>query len=344
VIWLTWRQFRVQAAVVAAVLLVFAVALGVTGPNLAHLYTTSGLAACHAPRDCSGVTTTFLDQMKADAAFSLLYIVGAAAVVLLPALIGAFWGAPLITREVEAHTLRLVWYQGVTPTQWTAMKLGLLGLVIVVSSGLLSLMVTWWADPTEKAGGFPVNAGQFSRFSPQIFDARGVAPLAYALFAFVLGVTVGVVVKRTVAAMAITLVLFAVVQVVVPTWVRPNLFTPDHLTSPVLTASLLDNMVVQSSGQLTVPVNLPNAWVVSNETVNASGQVFTLPVVDACQSGTHDQCVAWLAQQNLHQVVTYQPAGRYWDFQWYETGIFVALSLLLAALCMLLVKRGRLSA
>ncbi len=343
-IWLAWRQFRVQAMAMVAILVAFAVALGLTGPGLARLYMTSGLAACHAPRDCTRVTTAFLDQMRADAAYPLLYIVGTAAVVLLPALIGAFWGAPLITREIEAHTLRLAWYQGVTPTQWTAVKLGLLGVASMVSAGLLSQLVGWWANPIEKAGGFPVNQGQFSRFSPQIFDARGVAPIAYALFAFVLGVTVGVIVKRTVAAMAVTLVVFAMVQVAVPTWVRPNLVAPARLTSPVLTASVLDNMIVGSNGRLTVPVNLPNAWVVSNQTIAPSGKVFTLPVVDACQNGTHDQCVAWLAKRNLRQLVTYQPGGRYWEFQWYETGIFVGLSLLLAALCMLLVKRRRLSA
>jgi hypothetical protein len=31
-----------------------------------------------------------------------------------------------------------------------------------------------------------------------------------------------------------------------------------------------------------------------------------------------------------HQVVTYQPASRYWTFQWMETGLFVTLALLLA--------------
>lgn len=343
-IWLTWRQFRVQALVVAAVLASFAVALGLTGPSLAHLYTTSGLAACHAPRDCSGVTTTFLDQLKADEAYTLLYAVGSISTLLLPALIGAFWGAPLITRELEAHTLRVAWYQGVTRTQWTAVKLGLLGLASMISAGGLSLMVSWWATPIEKAGGFPVNQTQLSRFSPQIFDARGVTPVAYALFAFILGVTVGVIVKRTTAAMAITLVIFAVIQVAMPVWVRPSLFAPAHLTSPILTAPLLDNMVVHTSGQLTVPVNIPGAWVVSNQTITPSGQVFTLPVVDACQNGTQSQCIAWLAKQNLRQVVTYQPASRYWVFQWYETGIFVVLSLLLAALSVLLVKGGHLSA
>jgi hypothetical protein len=343
VIWLTWRQFRAQSVVAAGALVVFAVVFGVTGPNLAHLYTTSGLAACSAPRDCGALTTTFLNEMKADWVYTLLYVLGSASVVLAPALIGAFWGAPLVTREVEAHTLRLAWHQGATPTQWTAVKLGLLGLVSMVASGLLSLMVTWWANPIEKAGGFPINQSQISRFAPQIFDARGVVPSAYALFAFVLGVTLGVLIKRTVPAMAVTLVIFAAIQVVVPVWVRPNLFSPSHLTSPALTAPLLGSMVVQSGGQLTVPVNIPGAWIVSNQTVTASGQVFTLPVVDDCQSGTHDQCVAWLAKQNLRQLVTYQPASRYWQFQWYEAGIFLALSLILAALCVLLVKRGRLS-
>jgi hypothetical protein len=37
--------------------------------------------------------------------------------------------------------------------------------------------------------------------------------------------------------------------------------------------------------------------------------------------------------------VTYQPASRYWAFQWLETGIFVALALLAAAGCYWVVTR-----
>jgi len=33
-----------------------------------------------------------------------------------PALIGMFWGAPLIAREFETGTFRLAWTQDVTPT------------------------------------------------------------------------------------------------------------------------------------------------------------------------------------------------------------------------------------
>jgi hypothetical protein len=33
----------------------------------------------------------------------------------------------------------------------------------------------------------------------------------------------------------------------------------------------------------------------------------------------------------FHQTITYQPASRYWPFQWAETGVFVVLALALAA-------------
>ena len=47
-IWLTWRQFRTQAWVAAAALAVIAVALALTGLNLAHLYDATGAASCQA--------------------------------------------------------------------------------------------------------------------------------------------------------------------------------------------------------------------------------------------------------------------------------------------------------
>jgi len=40
-----------------------------------------------------------------------------------------------------------------------------------------------------------------------------------------------------------------------------------------------------------------------------------------------------LAKQTFHIVVTYQPAGRYWAFQWLETGIYLLLALLAAVAC-----------
>ena len=60
-----------------------------------------------------------------------------------------------------------------------------------------------------------------------MFDARGIVPIGYAAFAFALGVTVGMLVRRTVPAMAITLAVFVAVQVAMPLLVRAHLM-PAH--------------------------------------------------------------------------------------------------------------------
>jgi hypothetical protein len=43
--------------------------------------------------------------------------------------------------------------------------------------------------------------------------------------------------------------------------------------------------------------------------------------------------VACYASLGLHVVVTYQPANRYWRFQWLETAIFAALAAALVVVC-----------
>jgi hypothetical protein len=44
------------------------------------------------------------------------------------------------------------------------------------------------------------------------------------------------------------------------------------------------------------------------------------------------ECVARIAA-TYHEVVTYQPASRYWPLQWYELCVFLAAALLLAGAC-----------
>lgn len=38
--------------------------------------------------------------------------------------------------------------------------------------------------------------------------------------------------------------------------------------------------------------------------------------------------IACLARNGIRMQVTYQPASRYWEFQWLETGIFLILAAL----------------
>jgi hypothetical protein len=339
-IWLTWRQFRAQAIAAAAALAVLGVIFGITGPHLAHLYDTSGLAACHS--GCAALTAGFLDSVKADAVYPVLYIAGVLALYVTPGLIGVFWGAPLVTRELEAGTLRLAWNQGVTRTRWLAVKLTAVGLAAMATAGLVSLAVTWWAAPVDRVGGFPTSFGPLSRFSPVAFGARDIVPVGYAVFGFALGVAVGVLVRRVLPAMAVTLAVFAAVQVIMPNMVRPHLLAPVTVTAPVRLS--LATAIVSHNGTLTAPVTgLPGAWVFANQTITRSGRLFVLPGVPACQSGTQRQCDAWLATQHLRRRISYQPASRFWTFQAYETAIYLALALVLAGLCLWRIRRLRLS-
>ena len=343
-IWLTWRQFRAQAVVTAAILAVLAVLLLVTGLHLAALYRGAGVTGCAANRDCAQMATGFL-QSLAESFYRALYIFGAALLLIVPAVIGIFWGAPLIAKELESGTFRLAWNQSVTRDRWLTAKIGILGLTSMATPGLLSLMLGWWAAPIDKAA---ILAGPgtfaFGRFNAVMFDVRGVVPLGFAAFAFALGVLVGLVVRRTVPAMAITLAVFAAVQIVMPLAIRPHLITPVRDTT-VVTASVIQGIGTtnpakgsQTSVFAAAP-NLPGAWIYSNQVVTASGSTSLGSVPQACQGQGFQSCASALAQMHLKQVVVYQPADRYWTFQWLELGIFLTIAVLLAWGCYWWVRR-----
>jgi hypothetical protein len=329
-IWLTWRQFRTQAAVIYGAIAVLAAALAATGPQLARHYRADP------GRFLSGVS----------GADSTLYLVSALAVLAVPVIIGLFWGAPLVTRELDAGTHRLAWTL-TTRTRWLLAKLSLTGLAAIAAGGLLSLAVTWWASPIDAAiagaRGLPgPGLLVFTRLSREIFDSRGIVPLGYAAFAFVLGVTVGVLTRRTLPAMALFLPAFIAAQVVMAVGVRPALIAPEHLTTTITTANLLSVNVADS---ITVVIDRPGAWITAERTVNAAGQPARAPagvmncILSAGPGRATRACLTRLARLGYRQQVSYQPAGRFWALQRAETAIYLAAALLLAGLCTWLIRR-----
>ncbi len=217
-IWLTWRQFRAQSIAAAAALAATAVVLGLTGVHLAHLYAAAGVAGCHSGGGCATATTHFVSLLNAGFANHLPLLFGTALIV-VPAVIGIFWGAPLVTRELETGTSLLVWNQSVSRTRWLATKLILVGLASMAAAGLFSLMVTWSASLIDRVN--------MNWLQPAVFSERGIAPIGYAAFAFVLGVVAGVLIRRTVPAMAVTLAVFTAVQFAMR-FLRGYLIAPLH--------------------------------------------------------------------------------------------------------------------
>lgn len=253
-IWLTWRQFRVQALALLIPLAALAVALIWTEPGLARLYAANGLNRCAVPGDCGQRTTAFLTAVQSST-YPLGYFAGGAVLYLFPAVTGAFWGAPLISRELEAGTFRLAWNQSVTRTRWTLVKLALVGLTAMAIAGLASVLVSWWAAPVDAAGGFPLGHTQLGRFSPQVFAARGLVPIGFAALTFTIGVLAGVLARKIIPAMAITLVLFAGLLYALPAFVLPHLATPVTQVAPV-TPDLTRDQVLPS-GEVIVAAQTP---------------------------------------------------------------------------------------
>jgi hypothetical protein len=209
---LSMLQFRAQAATAAIALAVFAVILAASGPHLFGLYDRSGIAACQAHGNCLPLATTFVTKLGGF--YLVFYFIGIGFLLLVPALIGTFWAAPLLTREFEAGTFQLAWTQSVTRTRWLAAKLGVGALVAMATAGLFSLLLTWWSGPIDTAAPFDKgNSITFLRLGFVLFPTRGIAPLGYAAFAFALGVTAGVLIRRTVPAMAATLATFLFIQI-----------------------------------------------------------------------------------------------------------------------------------
>jgi hypothetical protein len=343
-----WNRFRTPALVGAGVLAVAAVILLVTGIQLAHAYDAT-VAACTRQGNCrttlgSGGPGSFPSQGDLNAANGLASL-GLA----VPALIGMFWGAPLVAREFETGTFCLAWTQGVTRVRWLAAKLGVAGVAAIAAGELFSLMVNWWSSPVRKAQ-------MVSGLAPGISHS-GIAPAGYAAFGFALGVTAGLLIRRTVPAMAVTLAVYTAVIIAFPAWVRPHLIPPVQATSTLSLASIANMPAVGAAngylylvpGSAAAP---PGAWVISSSQLTtpdgrASSNVPAGPCADpASQSGppasaAAQACRDYIESLHLRQTVTYEPASRYWAFQWVETAIYLALSLLLAGLCFLRIRPGR---
>lgn len=330
---LTLRQFRAEAIIAVAVLGAFAVVLAITGEQLVRV-DDAFRAACTTAGDCASLTDPVLELYRP------LQIALPLTVMIAPALIGLFFGAPLIARELETGTFRLAWTQTVSRRWWLTVKLGLIGLAAMAVGGVLSGMVGRWARPLDAIGQ--------DRFDPTNFGYHGIVTIGYAVFAFALGATTGTLLRRTVPAMAVTLVGFVVARIAVMYWVRPYFATPLQATLPLSDAAPSFSLsALIGGGQVDIAlrppeVNLPNAWVYHAQLVDSAGNPpdehvieSTCPaLIQVAQSGhlTKDDfhvCVEKLAT-TYHTVVTYQPADRFWPFQWAETALFVAAAL---ALC-----------
>ncbi|MEV6849195.1 hypothetical protein [Actinoplanes sp. NPDC051411] len=317
-IWLSWRQHRHHLlAAAAGIAILFSAYLAMRGPLVSYLR-GSGLTTCLARPDegCGDLVEGL--RAKYPALLDVLPYLN-----LAPALAGLFWGAPLIAGEVESGTHRLAWTQGTGRLGWLGTKVALLGAGCVVFGLAAGVLDRWFLDPY-------ITSGAISPVERNWVGLLGIAPAAYALFAFALGAAAGTCVRRTLPAMVVTLAGFMPVRLV---WEQLRY----HLLSPVRAVYPLDAArppgvsrqdwrldltgVVDRAGDAVSPARAAQ-WCAGSSGADKDG-------LDGCLAAHGAQRLDW-----------YIPASRFWHLQALDTAVFGTLAgLLLVVLALRVVRR-----
>jgi hypothetical protein len=214
-------------------------------------------------------------------------------------LLGMFIAAPLVSGEFERGTQFLAWSQSVTRLRWGAVKLCVVIGAVVVAATALAVLTGWWRTPFDQLA---FNGPQWDAF-----DIEGVAPVAYATFAFALGAFAGTVLRRTVPAMAATLATFTATRIFVE--MNRHRFQPE----------VVGPSIAMPQG----------SWLSSTYFADAHGHVLSLDQVNALSSGYSGDpngFPTYMHNHGVDQLTAYFPPDRFWAFQLIEAGIFVVLA------------------
>ena len=325
--WLVWRQYRASTAITGVLIGLFAVLLVITGLAMARQF-HADFGACLAANTCRFPNSASLGSglVGAMVEFSLA----------VPAILGMFLGAPAVAREAETGTAHFAWTQAVTRRRWLTVKTGWLLLAAVAWGGAVGALVTWWSGPR--------NTVALNQFNPGTFDVQGIMPAAYSLFAMALGIAAGTLNRRVLPALGVTLGVFFAVRLIIMGWIRQHYMTPvtnlfnitmGNILPPKGAAWILGQGIRGPNGPLTL----------SGGPAQIVGNGF--PVADipaAChayfsQGSASRQLFSCLTSHGYSQYITYQPAARYWPFQFIEAGLFVALAAVLIAVAFVVINR-----
>jgi hypothetical protein len=320
--WVTLRQRRGATIGVSVVLGLIAVYLVIMAIIQNHAY--AAVTACHpaAAVECRRLAQDFsstywggdssaLRSGGAQTVSSLMFV--------LPVLLGAFVGAPLISRELETGTFRFAWTQGAGRTRWAVSTLVLPALLLTAVTGAFTALFYWYFRPF-------LADGQVSEFLPLAFGLLGVVFAAWTLFAYALAAFTGTLLRRTVPAMAVTLIVYIVLAIGTATTIRP------HYAAPVAEQGW--NHPGGAGWVISSWVKAPDGQHLSQAAVNS------LPVPASVQnSQSPDAFTNWLSSRGYTLWQSVQPDSRFWQFQLTEGGWLLVVSALLIGGAVWLIRR-----
>jgi hypothetical protein len=303
-IWLTWRQHRTQVLVTVGLLLGLGVFLLVHGLGTADI-------AARLASDPQALADALGERFR-----PVNNVLGW--LPLAPAAIGLFWGAPVLAKEFERGTHKLVWTQSVSRRRWIAIKLGGLSALVVLAGLAFGTMMQAWVS-TFHGTRYAHRFGDVG-----MFVVTGIVPAAWWLFAFITGVAAGAVLRRTLPAIAVTL---AVTVTAILCFFFFNVRT--HYAA-------LERVVLDGPGLNKLADT--DAMIENVAFIGPDGRERP-PFVEAFNCPPQERpCVAGA---DIRQVVYYHPASRYWRFQWTEAALLLAASVALGAVAVFWAARRR---
>ena len=319
--WVIWRQHRIAFAGAAAFLGAVALYVWHAGTLLHHVHAAA--AACNpASPACADLINRFNSDMNHP-------LVGGYILQPIPALIGAFLGAPLLARELETGTYRYAWTQGFERWRWALAKLVALAVIVTAAAGAISVLFSWYYQPYLTTANQSHSLTESSPFANGLFDLRGVSFAAWALTAFAIGALAGVLIRRVVPAIVATLAAYTGLALAAANLLR------QHYVAPLLTKA----------------VDVPgSAWIMGQWWDRGGTFAFHTwrdaprSLIQSCIraepvrafKGSPAPC---FVQHGYTQLTRYQPASRFWTFQAIEGGWLLVLSVLLIAATVWLVHR-----
>jgi hypothetical protein len=189
-IWVTWRQHRPQALTALGVL-AFVLAYGLTfGLWTRSTFDSDAIGSCLARSggaDCGAAISSFLHHAQGGAAAPLTLVL-----LVVPGVLGATVGAPLLGQELERGTWQLAWSQTVPRTRWLVAKLGLIIAALVVFGAAVTAITAWSSSPLDRVG---------VRTQPPQFTTEGLVLTCSLLCAFGLALLAGLLLRNSIGAM-----------------------------------------------------------------------------------------------------------------------------------------------
>jgi hypothetical protein len=328
--WVVWRQHRAALTTAAILLAALSLYLLIMGVRIRSAY--AGVANCHpaASARCQNLTVTFNQNYYENYAASMIHklISGPQAIsvllLIVPALLGVFVGAPLLARELETGTFRFAWTQGCGRLRWAFAQAALPAIALTAAAGAVGTLYSWYIRPF-------IAEGRVSVLQPLQFPLHPVTYAGWTLAAFAIGAFAGVRIHRTVPAIAAALA----------AWTALTLATAIFFRAYYYETPLRTSGGAPHQG----PTWLHGSWVLSSWTTGPGGKRMSPAAADnlippSVQNSPDPNASAdWMIRHGFAQWWSYQPLSRYGHFQLIEGGWLLVLSVVLIAATVWLIQR-----